>query len=248
MNKMINGKTKSEIMKELAAPFNSSDIQPTHDGFQCVSIQKILDRLDQVIGCLNYSIETIATEITDRVIYKTVRITIYYDDGSICCCKDGDGGSMFIFQKTGEENDEKDVKTPGNTNASACSEAIKQAARKLRIGVDVYNNNCLIGDAMGDREILPGRKVTGQVEEFKISFLSDFTRCGGAYQAKVKTQDGEACTLHIWHEDIERLRNMGLLGDLAERAKTLSKAKLRGVYKIYEDRYPQIIFKEVAHE
>lgn len=246
MNKTINGKTVQQVIEELTAPFLETDKDRRANSYVFVNVQRYRDRLDSVIGMFNYSVETKESFFNEYGIFKTVEISIYYDDGTLAVKKDGDGGDHFVFQKDSE------IRVPmnlGNTNESAESDAFKRACKKLGIGVDVYHENRKIN---GREQQLPVRNVTGQVEEFFLYFESALVQDSSmrnAYHCDVKTKQGECMTLVIWKEDALMLQQQDLFDALLKKSNEGGKAKLMGVYQVYGlKKYPQIVFKEVCRQ
>lgn len=242
MEKLINGKTKVAIMEELSVPF-LDEFKEESNGYIVVNVQRYLDRLDEVIGCLNYSLITKESVFTDVAIYKTVEIVIYYDDGTIAVSKSGDGGDTFVYPKETEK-----PKQPQNTNDSAMSDAIKRACKKLRIGLDVYHEN----RRLTGKEKSPTREVTGEIEEFRLYFKSELRQDGSlknAYYADVETVDGMEATLVIWQEKVGELMRKGLFETLLDLSRKSGRAKLLGKYQVFgKKQFSQIVFEEVAHD
>lgn len=245
MGKTINGKSKKQIMEELSAPFKREQREKSEDDrYIYLNIQTCLDRLDEVVGCLNYNIETIDTRFVDNVIYKTVALTLLYDDGTVAVTKYGDGGAAMTFKKNEDGTRSQFAKQPHNTNEAASNDAIKRACKKFRIGLEIYHENRRITG----RET-PQKDVTGEIEEVKFYFKSDLI-CDGkmqnSYHAKIETADGFSGTLVISQEKAYSLAQMGILQQLVEISKNKGRAKLMCIYQLYGDKkYPQFIYHKV---
>ena len=81
-NKTINGKTLDVILKELQKPFPAKYQEKGYKNYISVNSQYYINRLDDVLGMFNYNIKTLETKYTTDVIFKTVEISIIYDDGT----------------------------------------------------------------------------------------------------------------------------------------------------------------------
>lgn len=246
MLKTINGKSKEQVAEELSRPFDDMFKENTYDGYVSVSVQRYRDRLDEVVGPLNYNVETIDTRYTDSFILKTVAITITYDDGSIAAVKHGDGGAMFVYpQGTAKP------KSPENTNESAASDAFKRACKLLRIGLDVYHQNRIITGKESELSRSVSMENTDKGTLFKLIFTSPLIQDGtmkNSFHAEVRTSMGETATLVIWENDAFHL-GPERLNDLVCRSRRGEKAKLYGYFQIFgNQQYKQIIYKGVCDE
>lgn len=246
MLKTINGKSKEQITKELCRPFDDVFKENTYDGYVSVNVQRYRDRLDEVVGPLNYNVETIDTKYTNSYVLKTVAITIFYDDGSVATVKHGDGGAMFVYPEGSTK-----PKSPENTNESATSDAFKRACKLLRIGLDVYQQNRIITGKESELSHSVSQENTDRGTVFKLIFTSPLVQDGAmknSYHADVKTSKGEKATLVIWQEDALQL-GQKLLDDLIQRSRVGGRAKLYGTFQIFGKlQYKQIIYRGTCYE
>lgn len=243
----INGKTKEQIISELGEPFAMEDLSKSETNFFYASYHKYIERLDSVVGKLNYSI-IVGDDIRydSQCIYKSVEIIIYDDEGKEVCRKAGCGGYRYVYPE-GKQL----PKEPENANDSAFSDAVKRACKLLGIGENVYQMN---QEAKKSRNVVQSkpsyRECTDQIEDFYFTFNDVLIQDGSmknSFHASVTTTEGLNATLVIWREDVAVLQQQGWFDSLVERSKEHGKAKVKGVYQEFgRNAYPQIVFKGVC--
>lgn len=275
MNKTINGKTPTEILKLLEEPFDSNFYETNYTGYYSVSIQRYFDRLDDILGCFNYNIETVETLINEYGVLKTVKLTILYDDGSVAKCVTGDGGAMFVIPKKSNNECENNqngknyvINKPtgmDNTNEAAFQDAVKRACKRIRLGLDIYYmNRKKNGKTNADEQLRnlhsnfkPSSPVdmskqcvpSGKISEFKLYFRSKLEPGSRhSYKAIVSDQDNKTYTLIIWENKVNELKDKGLFDQLYKVSELLDKVRIYGTYNLYGPSLePQIIFEEVCY-
>lgn len=267
-NKTINGKTLDVILKELQKPFPAKYQEKGYKNYISVNSQYYINRLDDVLGMFNYNIKTLETKYTTDVIFKTVEISIIYDDGTLAKVVTGDGGASFIYPKDtakptvkplNPENTKPTVKplNPENTNDSATSDAIKRACKKLRIGLDLFYQNRKISNKPNASEELEelykkyGNGRTSQpqntIETFKLIFKTPLVQGSrNSYNATVVDAENNEYTLIIWSNKVNELKSRGIFEDLLRASQLRQKFTVKGTLQIYgPKREEQIIFEEV---
>lgn len=276
MNRTINGKAPAEILKLLESPFESRFYEKNYAGYYSVNIQRYFDRLDEVVGCFNYNVETVGTQINKYGVLKTVRLTIMYDDGTVAKSVTGDGGAMFVIPKKTDNksfkdndniNDDNCSKPSGmdNTNEAAFQDAVKRACKRIRLGLDVYYmNRKKNGKANADEQLKslhsnykPSTTVdmtnqnvpSGLVSEFKLFFRSKLEPGSRhSYKAIVSDQNNNTYTLIIWENKVKELKDRGIFDQLYKVSELLEKVRITGTYNLYGPNLePQIVFEEVCY-
>ena len=133
----INGKSKQQIEEELRAPFPDDclDYNDANKGQAYIKIEHIRERIDSVIGMLNYDIVVSDAKVVEisGTIHVTVRmmITVYDDDGNRVFTKSANGADSVEILKTGE----KPRSFKGDVSAAE-SDAFKQIAKTLGVGIN----------------------------------------------------------------------------------------------------------------
>lgn len=134
MNVTVNGKSLRQIQQELEAPFSETEMVEAQGGGKAISIGAYEDRLNQVIGVLNYDFITSEGRleaIADRyMLHVSAHITIYDDERRPVVTKSACGGCNVIIVK--ETGNPKSLKSDLD---SAVSEAYKNCCQKLNVGV-----------------------------------------------------------------------------------------------------------------
>ena len=255
-NKTINGKTLDVILKELQKPFPAKYQEKGYKNYISVNSQYYINRLDDVLGMFNYNIKTLETNYTTDVIFKTVEISIFYDDGTLAKVVTGDGGASFIYPKDSSKPTTKPI-NPENTNDSATSDAIKRACKKLRIGLDLFYQNRKISNKPNASEELEelykkyGNGRTSQpqntIETFKLIFKTPLIQGSrNSYNATVVDAENNEYTLIIWSNKVNELKSRGIFEDLLKASQLRQKFTVNGTLQIYgPKREEQIIFEEV---
>lgn len=244
----INGKTKEQIIAELSEPFPVEELSRSEYNFYYAPYHKYLERLDDVIGRLNYSIVIgDDTKYDEQCIYKCVEIIIFDDDGKEVCRKTGCGGYRYVYPEG-----KTLPKEPEDANDSAFSDAVKRACKLLGVGKNVYQLNQQEKRERNLNKVQDNpsyRECTNQVEEFYFTFNDCLVQDGSmknSYHASVTTKEGLNATLIVWKEDANELKERGLFDMLMKMSKNHSKAKVKGVYQEFgRNKYPQIVFKGV---
>lgn len=255
--KTINGKTLDVIQKELQKPFDSKYHEVGYKNYVSVNSQCYINRLDEVLGMFNYNIRTVETKYTQNTIFKTVEISIYYDDGTLAKTVTGDGGASFIFPKDADKTTATPL-SPENTNDSANSDAIKRACKKLRMGLELFYMNRKISNKPNADEELQniyekygkGRnpEPDNSINAFKLVFKTPLTQGSrNSYSASVVDINGNNYTLIIWSNKVNELRNRGYFDKIMEISQMRERIAIKGTLQVYgAKREEQIIFEEVC--
>lgn len=134
MDVTVNGKSLKQIQEELEAPFAESEMVDSQDGGKAIPIGAYEDRLNRVLGVLNYDFVTSEGQLVtigDRyMLHVSARITIYDDERRPVVTKSACGGCNVIIVKN--TNQAKSLKSDLD---SAVSEAYKNCCQKLNVGV-----------------------------------------------------------------------------------------------------------------
>lgn len=135
----IKGMPFSAIIEKLQENFPSNIIKyRDYDGTPYISVDKLRERLDMVIGKEHYN--EIYSDINVTTVKETFavtckcRIEFLDDDFNICLIKESTGGSTIQFPKN--ENGEAGLFTTSipNDYDVACQDAFKRICKKLGIG------------------------------------------------------------------------------------------------------------------
>lgn len=103
----INGKSPEDIIKELTIPFKPDDFKVNRYGFHYLPVDKYRERLNEVVGVLNYDFVTsepkVTTVGTRPHIPLSGSITIRDDAGNIVSVKAACGGTQVIMTNIDNE-------------------------------------------------------------------------------------------------------------------------------------------------
>lgn len=103
----VNGKSLKQIAEELSKPFDPSDFKQNRYEYYYLPVEVYRQRMDEVVGVLNYDFETSEPRITvvgtKPHISLSGKITIKDDEGNVVTKKSSCGGSQVIMSNTSNE-------------------------------------------------------------------------------------------------------------------------------------------------
>lgn len=222
MQRTINGKSLSQVERELAEPFDEKDRKNRFDtGYAYYKKEAYLERLNSVVGSLRYSVEfpkvDVAQVNAEWEISAQCIITIYDDNGDIVCKKSMVGGKSIVFPKLTDSSG-KDL--TDSTGQKLYSGRPAEYANQLNAAAtDAFKRTCLLGFGIG-AELAELNGQNGQkpqrearnIVSSKLVILSPFVDRKNSKQAVIARQAtcvdeaGVQVTLIIWNKKIEELK------------------------------------------
>ena len=129
----VNGKSLAQIAKELSERF--SEAEPTRDGYMSIPIWAFEERLNSVVGIMNYNVLCTEGKLYNvngqDAIFVNMTLEIYSDNGEIILKKSACGGANVIIVK--ETQKPKSLKSDQEI---AVSDAFKNCCKKLGMGIE----------------------------------------------------------------------------------------------------------------
>jgi hypothetical protein len=163
---VLLGKTpKGEIRKRLMNPKNPSG--PGNPTFSYVEHAYVEQTLNLAF-MLNWSVEVTHRERIDSEAFVEIILTLNFKN-NVVVKKSGFGGAA----KTGSPN-----QTWGDVFKSAYSDAIKNAATKLGIGLDLYRHEEITGEVVAKAKAVEagqpdGQKLSGKATETQLATIKN---------------------------------------------------------------------------
>lgn len=205
MNRTINGKELCTIMEELSASFAEDQFKVNPAGFNYLPFEVYLERLDNVVGNLNYDFEISQTtwvQIEDKYHISTVgKITLRDDLGEVVTVKSATGDADVIMKKTGE------VVKPGNDAKTAAHDAFKGCCRMLGVGDEQLRDKRK--NRNGSSSGSSGGSSQKGTEEIVRVLMNGETKSLGGKGYKVPAiirQTGEKVSLVLWNDAVEAVQ------------------------------------------
>lgn len=239
----VNGKSLRQVEEELAAPFPESAFKQSDVSGDYLPVKEFEDRLDSVVGRLNYDRVTepfggIEEVCGSYVIRAITTITVYDDDREKVVTKTAQGGySVIIVKETGKPKELKsDV-------ASAGAESFKNCAKLLGIGVDQ------IREKAADRK--KGRKASaksGRGEQPPeavlqiVRFKENLTGGNGYYKALAENlETGEELYFMLFSKQIAEVERRYDFMDFVRRVVPGTELSFLGYVNTFQEKR-QVVF------
>jgi len=208
MARTINGKSFDEIIKELSAPFDVSDFQKNIFDFFYLPVEKYQQRLDEVVGILNYDFVTTKPQtcIIGTVPHISLcgTITLRDDDGNPVCSKSACGGAPVILKS--KDNEAAAYK---NDLETATQDVFKRCCKKLGIAEAQLKSLRQKND-----EIDPEQPVSLYLVRLREAFSSLKNRNNYGYSAIVDIKgEKEPRRLVLFKSAIEQIERFVPIGD-----------------------------------
>lgn len=202
MARTINGKSVAKVMEELAAPFDDQRFKVNYFGHAYLPVEVFRDRLDVVVGNINYDVTTSEPQVvvvgTRPQVLLKVSITIRDDDGNVVVTKESPGGTAVIVSNTTGEPDS--VK---NDAESAASDGFKRCCKLLGMaGKQLKQKRGSSGENSG----MTAEVTTEPTALYRITLQEKFTKLGkDGYSAMVKVEGGGDTKLIIWKDAQDKI-------------------------------------------
>lgn len=199
MARTINKKSFDNIIKALAAPFDVNDFKPNKFGFYYLPVEKYQQRMDEVVGILNYDFITSEPRTcivgTKPHISLSGTITIRDDDGNVVTQKSACGGCPVIMK-----NADNEAAAYKNDLESATQDVFKRCCKRL--GIAEAQLKQLRREGKGSSEDIGGNAQT--VSLYRVKLRESFSSLGkNGYSAMVDVEgEDEPRKLVIWQSAI----------------------------------------------
>lgn len=224
MNVTVNGKSLLQIQEELEAPFSEAEMVDAQGGGKAIPIGAYEDRLNQVLGVMNYDFITSEGRletIGDRhMLHVSARITVYDDARRPIVTKSACGGcNVIIVNQTGQP---KSLKSDLD---SAVSEAYKNCCQKLNVGVkqlrekNKKTNRNQDRDSRGNQNPDMGNK-TGSTDgkRVKVRLMQSLQSGNKNYYAKAAYLDtGEQVVFKLFEREYPAFEQKIAIRDFVAR-------------------------------
>lgn len=200
MTRSINGKSIGTVMEELSAPFDERLFRENDFGHHYLPVEAYRERLDTVVGTMNYDVTTSHPEIETvgsrpQVMLKAA-IAIRDDNGDIVVIKESPGGCPVILSSSSGE-----AVSVRNDEESAASDAFKRCCKLLGMAGKQLKElrKGMGGSSARDGEVRP-------TEYYKVVIRENFKKLGkDGYAASVAIDGGEVTKLVIWKEAQDKI-------------------------------------------
>lgn len=197
----INGKSISQVMTELTAPF--PELKYNNYGYPYLEYETYKERMDTVVGVLNYDFiqhEKSFTKVGEKYHISVIgTLTIRDDAGNTVVTKGAIGGTdIILFSGTKEAvKISLDEKTAYDDAFKSCCRMLGVADKQIREARRKIESNAT--------ELQQG----GPVEVYRVQVTGAFKSVRGGYKAPaVIVETGESIMLVFWKnavEDVEKL-------------------------------------------
>ena len=138
MARTINGKSVVDVMKALSAPFDDKQFKENYFGHAYLPVEAFRDRLDAVVGNINYDVTTSTPQVvvvgTRPQVLLKVSVTIRDDDGNVVVTKESPGGTAVIVSNTTGEPDsvKNDAESAASDGFKRCCKLLGMATKQLK--------------------------------------------------------------------------------------------------------------------
>lgn len=216
MARTINEKELSVVLKELAEPFDVSELKETDAGFPYLPVEAYRKRMDTVVGVFNYDFvlsEPVWIQVGDKMHISCVgTLTVRDDDGVSVVVKSGTGDADVITRNA----DGKVVKS-GNDAKTASSDAFKSCCRRLGIADDQIRGE---RKKKNVKEGATTKTEYSNVSLYHVAVTGVFQSLGNkGYKAPAVIGDtGEVVELVLWRDGIAELEKVMELALFMEAA------------------------------
>lgn len=205
MARTINKKSFNDIISSLSAPLDANDFKPNNFGYYYLPIEKYQQRLDDVVGILNYDFITSEPRTcvvgTKPHISLSGTITIRDDDGNVVTSKSACGGCSVIMKKADNE-----AATYKNDLESATVDVFKRCCKKL--GIAEAQLKRLRREGKGSNNI-SGNMEPATVSLYRVKLRESFSTLGknnSGYSAMVDVEgEKEPRKLVLWSSAIDEI-------------------------------------------
>ncbi len=223
MDVTVNGKSLRQVQEELEAPFPMEELVDAQGGGKAIPIGAYEDRLNQVIGVMNYDFITSEGRLEtvgDRyMLHVSARITIYDDLRRPVVTKSACGGCNVIII-----NETKQPKSLKSDLDSAVSEAYKNVCQKLNVGVRQLRENSKKNRKQGNSNPgyspQTGNSQAGQMDGKRVSIrLMQKLQSGNKnYYAKAVDMDtGAEVVFKLFNREIPAFEQKVSLNEFIDR-------------------------------
>ena len=215
MGRTINGKSAGQIIEELSAPFKKEQFRENYFGYFYLPVEAFRERMDEVVGIMNYDVITTAPEVvtvgTRPQVLLRVSVTIRDDSGNVFVTKESPGGAAVIISNTTNEADsvKNDAESAAQDGFKRCCKLLGMAGKQLKE---------MRGSGSGT---IPGSASSETPTElFKVTLLEEFQSLGkDGYAAQVVLEGGEEIKLVIWKDAQDKIEETLPMDDFLRLSK-----------------------------
>lgn len=208
MERTINGKTIRQVLQELAEPLPKEAVKKNEQGFPYVSVDTYRERMDKVVGVLNYDFVISHLETTEYngkgLITCVGTLTIRDDNGNSVASKSSSGGTSIIVR-----NSDGQVVKASNDAKTATQDAFKSCCRMFGIA------DGQIREERGKQKKNEGKDSKAasgpaseslNAEKFGIKIVGRFRSIGKGFKADVVIKEtGEKAVLVCWQDAVAEI-------------------------------------------